>query len=161
MQPAGADDQVEVTGGAAVEGDAHASAVVVERANAVSEYRLDTTAKSVVDDGSELAAWDAHVPPVRAAHEQLGVERGDAVSVVADLPDLAQVVAAPYHLGDYAHAVGHVEAGAPEIDEVSAAPKLGGALDERGLVAGALQPIREGRTGDPRADDQDVHLSTA
>src|SRR6185437_15927728 len=149
MQSIGSDDQVEVADGAALQRDPYPSAVVVERAHAVAEDRLDAAAERVVDGGRELAARDTHVAPARASHEQLRIEGGDTMSVVADLPHLAHVIAAPDDLGRDAHAIGHVEPGAPEIDDVPAAARLRRALDERG-------------PGDTGADDEDLdHINTA
>jgi hypothetical protein len=154
VQSVGADDQVEVADHAAVERHAYAIALVVERANAVSKHCLDPTAECAEDNRRELAARDAHVPPVGPAHEQLRIERRDALSVGVDLPDLAQVISAAQYLGHDAHAVGHIEAGTPEVDEIAALAKCRSVLDERRLVAGVLQPVSERRTGDARADDE-------
>src|SRR5581483_10741196 len=135
VQPVGSDDQVEVTRVAAVECDTHASAVIVERANAVPEDRIDLAAERAIDDGGQLAACNAHVTATRSAHEQLGIQRGDALSVFADLPDLAEVIPATQDVRRDAHPGGQGEPRPPEVHDVPAAPKFGGSFDERGLVA--------------------------
>ena len=80
-----------------------------------------------------------------------------ACPATINLSNLADAVARAHQLRDDSHPLGHVEAGAPEVDDVAAATELGGPLDHRRFMASAEQPIRERRASDARADDENFH----
>ena len=53
------------------------------------------------------------------------------------------------------HPAGDLTPGPADVDVLTARPELGGAFDHGHLEAVAVQPGREGRTGDAGAGDQD------
>ena len=70
-------------------------------------------------------------------------------------------VATAPQLGNDAHPLGHVEPGAPEVDQIATAAQLRRPLDQRDLVPSPQQPVRQGRAGDPGTHDQDLHATTS
>jgi hypothetical protein len=84
-------------------------------------------------------------------------ETGDAFAGVVHDSHLPDGVAPAADLRQQPHALGDVEAGSPEIDDVTAGSQRSGLFHDRGLQAVLDQPIGEGRAGDAGAGDQNIH----
>ena len=98
---------------------------------------------------------------LRRPHDRGRLERGDTVPVAVDGARLGEHVTAAPQFRDDAHPLSHVEAGAPEIDQVATSAEFGRPLDQRRLVPCPEQPVRERRAGDSRTHDQDLHATTS
>jgi hypothetical protein len=84
-------------------------------------------------------------------------EPADALAASIDLAEFPHLVALLKDLRRQSHALGDVEPGAPEVDDLPAGPGARSALDDGRLEPVPPQPIGEVRTGDAGARDEDVH----
>ena len=159
VQAVGTHDQIEIPGLPALERDPNPVPLVRERPHGVVQDQLGGAVQGVVDRRGQVRARDTHIPP-GVAQDRRRPQRRDAVPVAVNDSRLLQHVATPTQLGNDAHPLGHVEPGAPEIDHVPAAAQFRRAFDQRDLMPGPHQPVRQRRPGDSGPDDENLHAAS-
>ena len=153
--PSAATTRSKDRGRAVRERDLHPGAVVVETGDVVAEHVLDVGGGLLHQQPGQIAAQDLQLGRgpvgVRAARGEgrdgaiVGVDEADPGLPGRRGPDRVLQT----------HPAGDLAAGAADVDVLTARPELGGALDHGHLEAVAVQPGREGGTGDAGAGDQD------
>ena len=152
-----ADDQIEVASGARGKANIDAGAGLLETDDAVAEQGFDFAVEGVVDAGGQIAARNAEELALGHFEEGLGGKRGGSSAAIIDDADFADDVAVRANAGQHAHAVGDLEAGAPEIDDIAARAQARRGFDQGGRKSVASQPPGECRTCHAGAGDEDAH----
>src|SRR5262249_51121814 len=105
----------------------------------------------------KVGAPQAEVAATRQGGQGICQEAGARMALSvheARLPHLVPQLAEP---GDQAHLFGDVVADHPDVDDVTAAPKLRRFLNDQHLMTSLPQPVGERRTRDTRPVDDDSH----
>ena len=129
----------------------------VHGGDAVAEDRFDVVFDGRVDRGGQVAAGQAGQVLAEHAAEDVNAHVSFDLAAGADGAKQFNLVPGGTDRVFDAHAFGHLVADAPEVDHVAAGAELRRLLDHRRVVAGAVQPVRERRTGHAGAADRDPH----
>ena len=154
MQAVGADDEIEPPLAAGFQSNGDMVLPLVQRDDLVAEDRLRAVLERLEQQPRQRAAADGHVAAAGEFDEDLGAEAGDAFAGRIDDAHLANAVTVAQDFGHQTHALGDVVAEAPEIDDIAAAAQRRRMVEQGRREAGAFQPIRKRRPGDPGAGDQ-------
>src|SRR6185437_3169473 len=154
MQSVGANHEVELPRRRVREADDHPIRGLLQRRDALGEKRLHPVFHQLVDAAREIATRDAQEPVVAGGAEHPRVESRDAPAPGVHQADFLNAIAVRLEHRQQPHALGHVVSHTPEVDHVPARPRRGRALDERGDESDTLQTVRQRRTGNARARDE-------
>ena len=157
MQPVGADDEVKITGLGLREAHTHAIGVFIDGGNGITEDRFDVVLNRGVDGGGQVAARQAGEFAARRAPERLDAQAGPDLAVGSDRADRLHLIAGIADGRLDSHQLRDAVAHPPEIDHVAAGAKVRRPLDQRRLMAGSVQPVRQRRARHTGSADRDFH----
>src|SRR5215211_5374473 len=148
--------EIEVTDLSTLERDPNPISVVHKLMDGVVQDQFTCAVKRLIDHGRQVRPGDAHVP-LRRPHDRGRLDRTHTVPGAIDRARLGEhVTAAPQFRND-AHPLRHVEAGAPEVDQVTTAAKLGRPLYQGDFMPRVQQPVPKRRTGYSSTHNQHLH----
>jgi hypothetical protein len=157
VQPVGPHHQVEAARLTALEGDLGAVLALGELGDGVVEDVLHVVAGGPVEDVDQVPAEDLQLGDGAAGvAQQVGGHAGQPPVGAVDVGHAAGADVGLADLVQDAHAVGHGAGRPAQVDGLAAGAWCGRPLHHGGVEAVAAQPVRQGRSGDAGAGDEDV-----
>ena len=147
----GADDEVEVALARDAELDSHRIGLFPEGDDLIVEENLGRGIGRFEQQLRKVAPSKRDETASGQRVEGLCTESRQTLALAADDPEFANVVADRPEACGQPHALGDVVAEAPKVDHITACPEPRSTFDNRRLEARRIEPVCEGRPGDPGA----------
>src|SRR5690242_1839822 len=157
MQPVRSNNQIDFAWSGMIEADAHAITLLLDLSYRVAKDRFDVSIKRTEDRSSEIGAPHLDEAAVGHAAENVNREAAGFTTIPVNVAHLPDLITQLFNSTEQAHFIGDVVANSPEVDRITATPKMRRLLDEQHFVTAFPQPICERRAGDAGPIDGNSH----